>query len=262
MKLDELKNILTQKYGVTLEKVANLSKKELEALVKSQETFATAEEVVVQKAEDVAEVVPPEIGSTKWTDYVMSLFEKSELENGMPKADALRRIACHLFSSPVSSHSNVIQVPTIENNCRATVVVNVEVLYQGEKLSVSGAADVFSGNTDDTFAKHPVATAETRAEGRALRKLLCLTKILTAEELRGADDSEPSGFDNRIASGMLTGLKIMSDKLKVDLFGVANAMDFKITILEDLTKSQGLKICEKLRQYQQGTEEIPEQLKI
>ena len=43
-------------------------------------------------------------------------------------------------------------------------------------------ADVWHGNTDDLFCAHPVATASTRAEGRALRKALKI-RCLAAEEL-------------------------------------------------------------------------------
>ena len=39
-----------------------------------------------------------------------------------------------------------------------------------KKVTVNGAADVYWGNCDKIYRNHPVAVAETRAEGRALRR--------------------------------------------------------------------------------------------
>ena len=60
------------------------------------------------------------------------------------------------------------------------VVINW--MDSGELRTFAEVADVWHGNTDDLFCAHPVATACTRAEGRALRKALKL-RVLAAEEL-------------------------------------------------------------------------------
>lgn len=199
----------------------------------------------------------PSFTDPKWTDYVLTLFDKSELENGNPKADGLRRVAEYILG-PFNTITNVEQVPTVDNAGRATVVVTVSFM---DGRTVSGAADVFSGNTDKKFAVHPVATAETRAEGRALRKALRLTKVLTAEELQNADADEPNGEDNRIVTGMLNSLIVMCDRLGVDLLKLALWMKFEVNSTDELTKRQGLDISNKLAKFQRKEEEIPNEVR-
>lgn len=201
----------------------------------------------------------PQMTDPKWTDYVLDLFEDKELDNGMPKADALRRVA-ELVLGPFNSYTHIEQTPTIENAGRATVLVELEFLT-GYKQRFSGAADVFSGNTAREYAVHAVATAETRAEGRALRKALRLTKVLTAEELQGPDADEANGTDKRIVSGMLNSLVVMCDRADVDLTKLAIKMGYDIQVPEDLTHKQGLEISTQLSKYQRKLEDIPVEVK-
>lgn len=127
--------------------------------------------------EDKDEVVPL-IGSLEWHDYVMSKFGSKEIINGNPKTDALRRVARLLFGEISYASPQIIQPPFKENDDRATVVVSLSI----DGNNYSGAADVCWRNTEKEFAKHPVATAETRAEGRALKRAL-LISVHAAEEI-------------------------------------------------------------------------------
>ncbi len=259
MKIDEIKEELTNKYNVPSIEMNELSKKELaQKLEDFQKAETTLDGVVTQQGEDKTIDEVPTIGSKEWTPYVMALFDDSELENGMPRVDALRRVAYFLNNGPFSVVTDVVQVPRVEDNDRATVVVHLD--FGGVKIS--GAADVYVGNTDRQFAKHPIATAETRAEGRALRKALGLTKILSAEELHNAEPDEPDGMDQRIVSSMLNGLKLMCDRQKIDLFKLAIHLGYEIQTVEDLTKQQGLAISNKLSAYSTKKEEISENVKV
>lgn len=258
MTIDEIKDELINTYQTDENTIKGLKKSELEQLLLEQKALATAE-VVEDKEQDNADKDRPNIGDVKWTEYVLSLMDKNELEEGMPKVDALRRVAYKLFGVFSELRTDVIQAPTMENNDRATVSVTIVTL---DGRIVSGAADVYVGNTEKKFAIHPVATAETRAEGRALRKLLGLSKILSAEELDNADPYEANGTDNQISASMISGLKIMSDRIGVDLLGVAKAMNYEIVTLEDLTKTQGVQISNKLSKYHTGQEEVPKELKL
>ena len=49
------------------------------------------------KKELVKFQIPPKMDDPKWTDWVLSQFEPSELEEGLPKVDGLRRLTRKLI---------------------------------------------------------------------------------------------------------------------------------------------------------------------
>lgn len=197
----------------------------------------------------------PKPTDPEWTDFVMKHFKDNELDNGAPKADSLRRVA-ELLLGVFDIDTHVVQVPDLDG--RATVVVRLR--FHDTGRMVSGAADVSSVNTAKEFAVHAVATAETRAEGRALRKALRLNKVLTAEELQGADPDEANGLDSRAPTSMLNSLKLMCNKQKIDLDRLAK-VKFDIDNIQDLTLSQGRSLSTQLFEYGRKPEEIPDEIK-
>jgi hypothetical protein len=94
-----------------------------------------------------------------------------------------------------------------------------------------------------------------------LRKALCLTKVLSAEELKNAPSYEPGAFDARIASSMLMGLKKMAERVKVDLHKVALKLGFQINAVEELTKDQGLQISEAIGNYLRNPKDVPNEVR-
>lgn len=213
----------------------------------------TEETSTIEKA---AEKEPPKFTDPEWTDYVLSLFTKQETdEKGNPKTDALRRVA-ELLLGQFDIRTTVIQPPTGLDG-RATVIVSLGFL---DGRVVEGAADVFGGNTLREYAVHAVATAETRAEGRALRKALRLTKILAAEETQNADPKDDFA-DNIISDSMLGSLMVMAEKVPVDLNAVARK-EFKVDSAKELTMSQGRLVAKFFNEYKDGTKEIPEEAAI
>ncbi len=210
-----------------------------------------------EKKEETAEhMVKPEITDPKWTDYVLSLVADNEKENGSPRTDALRRVAVHLLGH-FNSETLVVQSPGLDG--RATVVVKLS--FQNPSKTVDGAADVCTANTNRDFAVHAVATAETRAEGRALRKALLLTRVLAAEELQGPTVDEPRGTDIRIQTGMVTGLIMMCRAVGVDLNRIV-AHKFKLDSPEDMTQKQGLELSSTIDKYKRKEEVVPDEVKI
>ena len=134
----------------------------------------------------------PEYGSKEWDEYVMSQFRRDELVDGNPICAGLRRVAENLLGSIVSSRPAQVFPATDSNGPgRATVVFEIVFNWRnsGELRTFAEVADVWHGNTDNLFAAHPIATASTRAEGRALRKALKV-RCLAAEELTRKKDVE------------------------------------------------------------------------
>ena len=129
---------------------------------------------------DVIQEDRPKTTDPEWNDYVLSLFDKSEMYDGRPLCHGLRRVAELLFGNIMVSRPVKVFPPQDDNGVgRATVIW--EVVFENGS-AFSDVADCWEGNTDDTFCAFNTATAATRAEGRALRKALRL-KTVAAEEM-------------------------------------------------------------------------------
>ena len=140
----------------------------------------------------------PTPSDPEWTDYVLGQLTEDEIikdknnpKKGYPTTDGLRRMVEKLVGPIIKSNTTIHQVPNPENERRATVVVNIGIfndLYS-VALEFSGAADVYVGNSCVPFGNHPVATAETKAEGRAYKRALKI-KVSTYEEMNGASSDD------------------------------------------------------------------------
>jgi len=152
------------------------------------------------KGEVIADPAPaptrPARTSLAWSDYVMSQFDKSELINGSPTTDGLRRVFEQEIGNIYSCHMTSVETPNNQNQYRATV--HCEMKYADiEKdliLEVSDLADCFPGNTKTPYVLYATATAATMAESRCLRKGLRLTRVISAEEAMSADKETQEAY--------------------------------------------------------------------
>jgi hypothetical protein len=205
--------------------------------------------------EGVSDETTPNITDVEWTEYVLSNLSDDEKIDGNPTVDGLRRVTQRLVGPIVSSISRVIQTPSLDNEQRATVEHTIEVDTGRNVKTVSGCADVFSGNTDKMFAKFPVATAETRAEGRALRRLLNLRKVVAAEEIGGVDVVDDNELDpSNITSMQIRRMEVVAES-KLDLsLAKFIAEEAKVKLLEDISYQDARTLLDKLSKYQnEGT---------
>ena len=219
----------------------------------------------------------PPYGSKEWNDYVMSLFYANELIDGNPICAGLRRVAEDVLGSLVSSRP--VQVfPSQDGNGpgRATVVFEVvfDWMNSGQFRTFADVADVWHGNTDDLFCAHPVATASTRAEGRALRKALKI-RCLAAEELAKKDivsivrDSVSKGQpttgefseNDTISSAQINFLNNKCKQLDINVVGFINMGKNKYDSIEDITKKSASSMLGVLNQYQNGEKEVSDDIK-
>lgn len=143
------------------------------------------------------EATMPSFGTPAWQEYVMRQFGDEELIGGAPTCDGCRRVLEQLVGPIIDSSISSYIGPCVENNGTATVVVGVKVLVSnethpafGKTIGIQEIADVNSSNTDAPYNRYPSATAATRAEGRALRKLLRLKHTFTAEEVSKVAEDE------------------------------------------------------------------------
>ena len=232
-----------------------------------------------EAAEDTKEpeLTMPAYGSREWNDYIMSKFEPHELIDGNPVCAGLRRVAEDVLGSIVSSRPSQVWPSTDVNGPgRATVIFEVVINWMdsGEFRTFAEVADVWHGNTDDLFCAHPVATASTRAEGRALRKALKV-KCLAAEELAKKDivsivrqsveqNVGVSGEWKEEANISLPQVNFIDGKCKqldIDVLNFINAGSEHYASINEISKKTASKMLATLNEYQTKTKNVPEKIK-
>ena len=218
----------------------------------------------------VEQVKIPTIHDIEWTDYVLSFLTDDEKIMGNPTTDGLRRIFEKVMDCQIiESESKVIQCPSRENEMRATVQFtltfkpNVSNTAFIDSRSVSGCADVYWGNCDKVFRNHPVAVAETRAEGRALRRALRLRKVVAAEEIATEIEDDITGDSvGKITSTQVNFIDVMARRIDINMKKMLESININLENIYELTHDQAIDIIRKLSTYQQSVASIPDSIKI
>ena len=226
---------------------------------------------VVEENTEVAvmeEKVVPTIHDIEWTDHVLSFLTEDEKIMGNPTTDGLRRVFERVMNCEImESDSKVVQTPSRENEMRATVeftlVFKPNWIPDGftDVRSVTGCADVYWGNCDKVFRNHPVAVAETRAEGRALRRALRLRKVVAAEEVAGEiEDLIDGNTIDKITNNQVNFIDVMSKRLDVNVLKMLEKeFEFSDKNVYSLGYDQAVKVASKLAEYQQQ-DVVPDEL--
>ena len=232
-----------------------------------------SKEVVIE--ESVGEESRPSMFSDEWNEFVMAHFHRNELIDGNPICAGLRRVAEFLLGDIVESGPEQV-FPATDGSSpdRATVVFKVvfDWMNSGQHRVFKEVADVWHGNTDDLFCAHPVATASTRAEGRALRKALKL-RCLAAEELAKKDivsivkesvkKTPTSGeyeVDQSISTQQVQFIDTKCKQLDIDVMLFINMGSGDYANIGQVTRDSAKKMIKFLNGYQNG-EPIQESIK-
>ena len=212
----------------------------------------------------------PSMLSPEWHEYAMDLFEEDEMMNGHPLVTGLRRVS-ELVLGPMSFSGPTWVKPTErdDHHGRATVIFTVEF---ASGLKCSEVADSWEGNTDDMFCAFAVAIASTRAEARALRKVLKI-KGVAAEELTKKDTAKivrDLSKQTNSTSGDYNDQGRMSDAqynfidVKCKQLNVNGSKFFKEVFNVDqarkISKKIASDIIDRLNDYQRDKGSIPESL--
>jgi hypothetical protein len=212
------------------------------------------------------EIVKPNIHDIEWTDYVLGLLSEDEKISGNPTTDGLRRVFESVMNCRViGSTSQVIQSPDPNNEKRATVVHKLTFcLNSGASdpnplytIEVDGSADVYWGNCDKIYRNHPVAVAETRAEGRALRRALRLRKVVAAEEISKEIEDNPDGESvNKISNNQLNFIDVLSKRLDINVNKMLEHLGYNHKNIYNIEHSDAINIIKTLSSYQQDPSSI------
>jgi len=202
----------------------------------------------------------PDYLSPEWHDYVLSLFAREELDDGLPKVDGLRRVAQVLLGE--IDYSGPTQVFPVVDDKTGRSTVMYEIVFANGK-TYGDVADVWIGNTDNTYVSFSVATACTRAEGRCLRKALRL-RSLCAEELPATKDSAKEvakSNENAVTQDQVEFIDLKCRKLDIDVLLFINSGEKQYGSIYDVLKESAAKMIKVLGEYQKSKEVVPESIK-
>jgi hypothetical protein len=205
-----------------------------------------------------------------WTDHVLGLLSEDEKISGNPTTDGLRRIFEKALNCRVlASVSDVVQTPEPNNEKRATVVHSITyILNEGARdqpelntVTINGAADVFWGNCDKVYRNYPVAVAETRAEGRALRRALKLRKVVAAEELaKDIEDHPDQDSVTKITNNQINFIDVMAKRLNINVSKLLESNALESKNIYALSHDDAVTVIRLLSKHQQNITEIPDDL--
>lgn len=184
--------------------------------------------------------------STDWDTFVMSQFDSSELSDGHPRVNGLRRVAELLLGDIIQSTPiDVHPVAPRDETQRSTVGYSVTFLwFDGTERTYADVADVHAGNQDPEFVIYSVATAATRAEARAFRKALKLKKC-AAEEMGPKTDAKPQTKTPQnvatieyVSSNQIKFIDKRCKDLDINTLKLMSKDGEQYDVIEDMTKVQ------------------------
>ena len=266
LKVDKLREMLLE-MGCEEEQIKKLKGKK--QLVQAHQSLI--DELGIEETED--EVV---YGDENWSNAVMEQFLPDELDqHGNPKIHGLRRVTQIVIGPIISSGVKQLFPATEDGPGRASAVVEIIIAWQHNRedlRSFTSCAGSWHGNTDDEFAAYPEAMAETRAEARALRKILGLTTV-SADEITTKNTSEiveqyvdktttgEYGQDGEISDAQKTIIRTLCGRLKIDIDKFINSGKESYNSIDEVSRLKAIDMIKMLNRYQTETVEIPEEIK-
>ena len=214
-------------------------------------------EMVEDQPTYVNEDKRPQEYDPEWSEYLLDQLSDSELINGAPTVDGLRRITEKCFGEIVESKSDIVETPTSQNNQRCTIrhTLTINKYGSGQTISVDGCVDVLYHKTPYPFKDHLVATADTRAEGKALRRALKI-RVVTAEELQNEDEAEALSADELINDQQVLALNQLCKRLDISVVPFVTA-EYKVKKINELRNLEGRLLISKLSDLQRTPKDIP-----
>tara|TARA_R110000824_G_scaffold337384_3_gene523953 strand:+ start:2949 stop:3698 length:750 start_codon:yes stop_codon:yes gene_type:complete len=195
----------------------------------------------------------------EWSEYLLDQLSDSELINGAPTVDGLRRITEKCFGEIIGSNSTIIESPTSQNNQRCTIchTLTISKYRSAQSISVDGCVDVLYHKTPYPFKDHLVATADTRAEGKALRRALKI-RVVTAEELQNEDEQEALSSDELVNDQQVLALNQLCKRLDLSVTSFVKGEHNKVKKINELRNLEARLLIAKLSEFQRTPKDVPE----
>ena len=222
------------------------------------------EGMVENFVDDKVEYTPNELSThpkehdPEWSEYLLDQLSDSELINGAPTVDGLRRITEKCFGEIIGSKSEIIDTPTAQNNQRCTIKHTLTIAKYGtaHSIVVDGCVDVLYHKTPYPFKDHLVATADTRAEGKALRRALKI-RVVTAEELQNEDEQEALSSDELVNDQQILAINQLCKRLDISVVPLVTGEYKKTKTIKELRNLEARLLISKLSEFQRTPDDIP-----
>lgn len=222
------------------------------------QAMEVSDEVALSEVPEIAELDRPPSNSPLWHEYVMLQLDPSEVDNnGYPKVSGLRRLTEKLVGIILDSMPTV--VTDTSTRCSVNYTISVADPEANQTRTFGDVADATPENVLDAgVAKHLLATACTRAEARALRKVLKL-RVLSSEE--ATTIKNPDGSIRDVTSGngtetitpeQITYFEIMCKRNNIDLWKFVNADSTKYQSIEKIPYIKAQEMLRFLTMLQTG----------
>lgn len=195
----------------------------------------------------------------EWSEYVLDQLHDSELKQGNPTVDGLRRVAEALYGEIMSSTSEVLELPSAKGSCSVKHTIVIKKYSSESVVSVDGCVDVRYDKIPYPFNDHLLATADTRAEGKALRRALKL-RIVTAEEMTNSSEDDVMASDENITDQQILAINQMCKRLDVNLVTLIGNAHASIGSIREVNNLQGRLLLTTLSDYQRNMSSITEDL--
>lgn len=195
-----------------------------------------------------------------WTEYILSQLTEDEKDQEYPKTCGLGRLLEKEIAPILSLQSTVIQAPAGNNNYMATVKTTLT-LQNGEIYEA--CADAQKSQVAPPYDKHITAIAETRSEGRAYRRALKLTGVVTQEEMISAKEEEAS--EEKVSKNQILFLETMclNNRLNINIDKLLRLIypDRTDYCIDNFSHTEIIKVIQQLTAYQNDVNTIPESIK-
>ena len=193
-----------------------------------------------------------------WSEFLIDQLSDNELINGAPTVDGLRRITEKCFGEIIGSRSEIIDTPTAQNNQRCTIKHTLTIAKYGtaHSIVVDGCVDVLYHKTPYPFKDHLIATADTRAEGKALRRALKI-RVVTAEELQNEDEHEALSSDELVNDQQILAINQLCKRLDISVVPLVTGEYKKTKTINELRNLEARLLISKLSEFQRTPDDIP-----
>jgi len=197
----------------------------------------------------------PAVTDPKWVDYVVDQLADHELIEGAPTTDGLRRVCEKVYGEILESDTEILEIPAKAYVGKVTAKHTLVIAKYGSEalIRVTACIDVLGENLPAPFNKHLVASACTKAEGKALRRAMKI-RVQTHEELAGNADDEKINTDSPINDQQIVAIKAMCKRNDVDLIKFVKQNSDDPKTIRDVKNLEGRLMINKLSGYQrEGT---------